>query len=1074
MKKPDAFTVVSVENLYKHIEKEYAGRKEIFGIPENLFFQRNQPSPYPSEIFGQRLTTPFGVAAGPHTQLAQNIIAAWLCGASYFELKTIQSLDELEISKPCIDMQDEGYNCEWSQELRIQESFGEYLKAWILIHWLEHKFRVRPEYKGGVVFNMSAGYNLEGILKPNVQWFFDQMQDCSAAKTEMINRLRPYCPEIGSVQIPARISDNITLSTMHGCPPDEIGKIANYLLSVRHLHTFVKLNPTLLGPSRLREILNERLGFKTQVPDEAFAHDLKYPQATALIRELSAIADQHQLVFGVKLTNTLESLNHKDVFPSHEPMMYMSGRALHPISLNVARKLQNEFEGRLNVSFSAGADCFNLPQLLSCGLSPVTVCSDLLRPGGYGRLHQYVGALYGCKAVGPAQALENLNRYADDVLANTAYINDPFEEKNIKSRRPLNYFDCVQAPCVDECPTNQDIPEYLFHASHGDIDAAMEVILAKNPFPNVLGVACDHLCQTKCTRMHYDEPIKIKEIKRFVAENAGDNLFRDQAGTGKKVAIIGAGPSGLSCAYFMRLGGVSVEIFESRALSGGMVSEAIPSFRLKEESIRADIQRIEKLGVKIHYEATVDADIFHNLQQGFDAVYIAAGAQRFKTLGLEGENAAGVMDPFVFLNGVKKNVPITLGNSVVVIGGGNTAMDVARTAKRMMGDTGSVKVVYRRTRSEMPADSDEIKALFSEGIELLELRAPSRIITANGKITALECQCMQLLKGKAGERPQPVPMEGKSETLAVDTLIPALGQETSFAFVEGGALATHRGSYATTLPKVYIGGDALRGAATIVKAVGDGRKAAVEMAKGMGILLETAMLRSNKKLSLHQHTQRRATRVPMQAAIKNSGEVMDKQAAIQEASRCLYCGDVCNVCVSVCPNRANLYYATPSLEVPVWELSQAGNDPTLKQADMLVLAQGSQIANLADFCNHCGNCTTFCPTSGAPFRDKPSICLTSESFGQAIDGYFFQKQGETFILKHKFDGEESTLTKNKHNYIFENKLIMASFDLAGFNPTEFRVKTTVLQGHSLRQASEMKILLDHLPDFVVQYTETAS
>jgi putative selenate reductase len=262
-----AFSTISIEKLFYLIDSEYNSRREIFGIPEELFFNNAMNPGIGMNIFGHRLNTPVGVAAGPHTQLAQNIISAWLCGASYIELKTIQTLDELEISKPCIDMQDEGYNCEWSQELRIPESFEEYLKAWILIHLLQHKFGWDRQHKRGFIFNMSIGYNFEGIQNENMQWFLKSMSDCREAKEKMINDLLSFYPELANITIPDRISDNITLSTMHGCPPDEIEKIGHYLLKEKKLHTLVKLNPTLLGKDELRDILNNKLGFKNTIPD---------------------------------------------------------------------------------------------------------------------------------------------------------------------------------------------------------------------------------------------------------------------------------------------------------------------------------------------------------------------------------------------------------------------------------------------------------------------------------------------------------------------------------------------------------------------------------------------------------------------------------------------------------------------------------------------------------------------------------------------------------------------------------------------------------------------------------------
>ena len=271
---PAKFYPVPLSNLLKLIFHELKSENSIFGLPKELFFIPGDNRALKTEIFGHSLHSPIGVAAGPQSQMAQNIVAAWLMGSRYIELKTVQTLDELDVPKPCIDMQDEGYNCEWSQELTIKESFNEYLNAWIIIHILNHRFGWGKN--PGTVFNMSVGYNLQGIINDNVQWFLDKMSDCGEELARKTEEILGIYPDAAGLDIPSRISDNITLSTMHGCPADEIKSIAAYLIEKKKLHTLVKLNPTLLGPEMLRDILNNRLGFKTIVPDEAFGHDLKY------------------------------------------------------------------------------------------------------------------------------------------------------------------------------------------------------------------------------------------------------------------------------------------------------------------------------------------------------------------------------------------------------------------------------------------------------------------------------------------------------------------------------------------------------------------------------------------------------------------------------------------------------------------------------------------------------------------------------------------------------------------------------------------------------------------------------
>jgi putative selenate reductase len=286
----DRFHPLPLELLTAWIADELEAKNSVFGIPRALFFIPNESDPFRSTVYGHALEAPLGVAAGPHSQLAQNIVIAWLCGARFIELKTVQTLDRIEVSKPCIDMQDEGYNVEWSQELRVEESYTEYLKAWVLIHALHRRLGF-PGDNPGVIFNLSVGYDLEGIRRENVQWFLDKAENAGADLDEAVDLVSRRLPEVLHQPIPACMSDNVTLSTMHGCPPDEIGAICGYLLGDRGLHTSVKLNPTLLGPERLRPILNDRLGFTDViVADKAFEDDLDYADALSMLRKLAGTA----------------------------------------------------------------------------------------------------------------------------------------------------------------------------------------------------------------------------------------------------------------------------------------------------------------------------------------------------------------------------------------------------------------------------------------------------------------------------------------------------------------------------------------------------------------------------------------------------------------------------------------------------------------------------------------------------------------------------------------------------------------------------------------------------------------
>ncbi len=1029
----DKFTITPVDQLLQIILNQYKKDKSIFGIPEELFFKPNISDPFRFQRFGQLLENPVGVAAGPHTQLSQNIVAAWLCGARYIELKTVQTLDELEVSKPCIDMQDEGYNCEWSQELKIKQSFDQYLDAWIIIHVLKHHFGWNTNGEPGVIFNMSVGYNLEGILNENVQWFFAKMKDASVELEQKISKLKKVYPDIDKISIGSCLSDNITLSTMHGCPPDEIEKIGVYLLKDKSLHTAIKLNPTLLGKEMLLAILSNS-GFETEVPDIAFEHDLKYEDAIRIIKNLEELANEKKLHFGLKLTNTLESRNNKDVFESSQEMMYMSGKALHPISISLAEKLQNEFKGSLDISFSGGVDAFNISKVVACGFFPATVCSDILKPGGYGRLAQYFEELRRefaeVKAENISQfiinrankgsdeeesALENLKKYSETVLDNDGYKRKGIKPPSIKTSKELGAFDCIHAPCETTCPTNQAIPEYMYYASKGDFAKAKEVILDTNPFPNTTGMVCDHTCQSKCTRINYDSSLLIREVKRSVSELGNEYSIKTRESSGKKVVVIGAGPSGLSCAYFLAKAGFEVTIYEAKTEAGGMASSAIPKFRLTEDAVEYDINQIVELGVKIHYNQSIDKARFDELRKENDFVYIAAGAQNARTFYVEGMEAEGVINPLQFLYDAKNEKPTSIGKRVLIIGGGNTAMDAARTAKRLVGVDGQVRILYRRTIKQMPANYEEIKAVLDESIEIQELINPLSVSLIDGKLMGLVCQKMRLGEKDASGRARPEPIDGSEFEVSCDTIIPAVGQDLAFDFIITKKLKVN--NYETELPGVFVGGDALNGGLSAIAAIGDGRKVAQLIIDRCGIEFKTKKSFKKENPNYRELMIKKTKRIkPVEVSEtslnqRNNFDLivssLTKDETMKEASRCLLCDEVCNICTTVCPNLALFGY----LHQPfIAQLS--GTDTKFE------LTQTPQILHIADWCNQCGNCNTFCPSSGAPYMEKPHLHLTKESFKNGSEGYFLAGSASEMSLFYKENEDMCSLTENSEYFTY--------------------------------------------------------
>jgi putative selenate reductase len=1079
------FHPVSLKHLLQIILKEYSVSKSIFGIPDELFFNPAQNSSLITSLFGQTLHSPIGVAAGPHSQMAQNIVGAWIMGARYIELKTVQTLDELEIPKPCINMQDEGYNCEWSQELKITESFDEYLNGWIIIHILNYKFGWGKE--SGTIFNMSLGYNMNGIMNENVQWFLERMCSCTDELSLKIAEIRDVYPEIDEIHIPSSISDNITLSTMHGCPANEIEEIAGYFIEKKNLHTFVKLNPTLLGPAGLREILNHKLNFRTKIPDIAFEHDLKYDDAIKIIASLQAKAKKRNLQFGLKLTNTLESVNDRNIFDNEIEMMYMSGRALHPISINVAAKLQKEFDGELLLSFSAGADVFNIADIISCGFKTVTVCSDILKPGGYMRFNQYIDYLdksfkarqsiniddfiiksSGKKSLKDA-APHNLLRYAKEVVNSSVYKREYIKPPDIKTTAGLDYFDCISAPCSNACATNQDIPDYLYSTSTRQFDKAFEVILRTNPFPAITGMICDHLCQNKCTRINYDTPLQIREVKRFISEQHEIKL-KSFSNNGIRVAIIGAGPSGLSCAYYLALAGISVDVFEARSKAGGMIRFAIPGFRLTEEAIEEDFRRVTDLGVNIKYNIKIDKEKFESLKKDFSYIFIGAGAQLSTGLNIEGTDAQGVIEPLKFLFDIRQGNRPVIGNKVVIIGGGNTAMDAARTAWRLVGEKGKVIIIYRRTISEMPADQGEIKAVLEEGVEIIELAAPEKIIQKNGKVKALLCSRMELKRIDSKGRPSPVKIRGSEFEINCDTIIPAIGQNHDIDFVLHDFLTADTNTYLTKMGNVFIGGDAMRGASTAINAIADGRKTAEQIIKlseidfmirkpgnGRNFTKKELMIRRSRRLLGLELTE---SDLEDRKNFKLVSETSQESAIVAEADRCLYCDEICNICTTVCPNFANYSYEISPVQYDLQKVEVLDNGAIEIITDKVFeVNQKYQILNIANFCNECGNCSTFCPTNSAPYKEKPKFYLTISSFNKAEEGYYLAKLKERKNLIFRKKGAIETLTEINEEYHYETDNVFARFNKGDFKLKEVKIKTPCVRRVQFEHAAEMSILI---------------
>lgn len=951
----DKMTPIPFSQLMEWILDERK-KGSVFGIKRP--FIAGEGKPY--EIFGRKLETPFGPAAGPHTQLAQNIMAAYYAGSRFFELKTVQVIDgeDLPVSKPCIKADDECYNVEWSTELYVPQAFEEYVKAWFACQVMAKEFGLGA--MDGFQFNMSVGYDLAGIQTEKVDSFIEGMKDASGTDVfkecrgwllENLDRFSALTKE--DVEgISPNICNSITLSTLHGCPPAEIERIATYLLTEKGTNTFIKCNPTLLGYDYARSMM-DKMGYDyVAFGDFHFKDDLQYEDAVPMLKRLQALADDKALAFGVKITNTFPVDIKAGELPGEE--MYMSGKSLYALSMSVAAKLAKDFDGKLRISYSGGADALNIEDIVAAGIWPVTMATTMLKPGGYQRLEQ-IGQLFagldaakfsGVDAVRVAELVEEVSSNPYHVKAVK-----PLPSRKMKKEVPL--VDCFVAPCKEGCPIHQDITAYLKLVGEGKFLEALEVITEKNPLPFITGTICAHNCMSKCTRNFYEDPVNIRRSKLEAAEGGYEVLMaglkKPVQDAGKKAAVVGGGPAGLSAAYFLARAGWQVRVFDKDEKFGGVVRNIIPGFRISEEAIEKDVALVKAMGAEL--SGGVEISDLAELKAQYDAVVVAVGAGEPGILRLEGEKPVNALE---FLRAFKESDgKVDLGKNVVVIGGGNTAMDTARAAKRNSG-VEKVSLVYRRTKRYMPADAEELEMAIADGVEFAELLAPVKL--ENGKLT-----CRKMVLGDYDEsgRRGVVETDELAEVLA-DTVIAAVGEKVPTGFYQkNGISVDDRGralvnpdTMETSVRGIYAVGDGVKGPATVVEGIRDGRLAAEAIAK-------KALARDIEESADEE------------VIYAKKGQLL-RESSEPESSRCLTCSAICENCVEACPNRANI-----SIKVPGKAMHQ--------------------IIHVDYMCNECGNCKSFCPYDSAPYLDKFTL------FANAADMDNSKNQG--FVVLDKEAGK---------------------------------------------------------------------
>lgn len=501
------------------------------------------------------------------------------------------------------------------------------------------------------------------------------------------------------------------------------------------------------------------------------------------------------------------------------------------------------------------------------------------------------------------------------------------------------------APCSEACPAGEDVEAIMALAGEGKFLEAWEKIRQENPFPRICGRVCFHPCENACNRKEFDEPTSINALERFLGDYAyqvGAKIPLPKQKKKEKIAIIGSGPAGLSCAYYLARLGYNVNIYEAQPQLGGMLRYGIPAYRLPKEVLNQEIESILSLGVVWHTNSSLGRDFTWEDLKTFDAIFLATGAWQSLKLQIPGEESAGVISGLEFLKKINTGQEISLGERVAVIGGGNTAMDVARAARRLGAKP---LIIYRRTKEEMPAFLEETAEAEEEGIEFIFLASPVRIISEKGKVSGIEC--LKNTLGPAGKdgRPEPQPIANSNFVLEVEAVIPAIGEVPDFSFLPAELERTPtslkvKETGATSLPRIFAGGDIIAQPRTVAYAIGSGKKAAMVIdatLKGKKIEEALCFARWGEKgsLSMARYLSGRQDEAPQQVvrfanlniayfqhqsrSLKekllaqerifnftevNSGLTQDK--ALMEAQRCFNCGvcNLCHNCYLFCPDLA--------------------------------------------------------------------------------------------------------------------------------------------------------------------------
>lgn len=978
----DTLRPLAFDHLIRWIMSEQKKSGSIFGVRD--FYQAN---PFKTLDFtDEKLETPFGPASGPHTQFAQSIIAAYVAGCRFFELRTVCPR---EINQdPEIAAGSEGYNVEGAVNLSLDEVFEEFVKAWIAVKVLAVEFSMGGI--DGMIFNISAGYTYDDFRSPQMREFFGNIRDASNSPVfnECIDYLKKNINMFERLtledidDISPQISTAVSVVTAIDCPLKEIENIAKFIIYDCGMSTAIRLNATLLGYEYCRSTLDSMGYYDIEISRETIDKSIKYYDMVPLINKLMGIANKEGKLFGVKLTGAFPVVDKGDRSRS----LKLSGKALFPLSVALAAKLSDDFEGRLKIAFSGGADANNVEEIFEAGIWPITMNTTILKPGGFNRFKQFSytfneWSYNDCH--GTRTGL--LRRIAERVRQNNHYTKPVKSDIQTKRNTKIPLTNCFIAPCVEGCPIKLDITTSLSHVEDERYAEALRVILDKDPLPFTTGSICTHECMSNCTRIFYEKSVKIREANLIAAQNGFDEVIEEllpkqPVGRRLNIAIVGGGPAGMSCAYFLAREGHKVTIYCHKPGLGGVVRYLIPDFRLPSDRVDKDAELIRRMKVEVRTDIHINR---LSELDGFDKIVLALGAPVVRNLDIPGTD---VITANSFLEDYKKRRGrMEPGRNVAVIGGNNTAVDAARALKRIKG-VDNVYIVYRRNRRYMKANDEELETALSEGIELMELLNPFEYDDGSLK-------CHTTMLGEKDENGRRIPIDTEEVmSIPADTVIAAVGVRVDTEFYKKNGIEMYSNGLPvlnpetneTNIPNVFIAGDACRGASSVVDAIADARKVADAILREFKDMVvdegnDYRPLRSRNMDSVYMNPG--GYRGGRKGNDKRLSGLYAKKGILREphyrndGGRCLDCSKLCENCVDVCPNRANVEIKVPGNPMP-------------------------QIIHLDRLCNECGNCDTFCPYEGAPYKEKFTLYDTLEDFRKGKnEGLVFTHDGSAFTIR---------------------------------------------------------------------------